>query len=94
MPRQAAAKDLLPRLLEGDEDPEALVQRLGLARIDDAGQIEEVARRAIAANAKAATDFRAGKEAALNALKGFVMREMKGKADPAVVETALKRLLA
>jgi aspartyl-tRNA(Asn)/glutamyl-tRNA(Gln) amidotransferase subunit B len=93
VPRQAASKDLLPRLLEGDEDPEALVGKLGLARIDDAGQIEEVARRAIAANAKAATDFRAGKEAALNALKGFVMREMKGKADPAVVEAALKRLL-
>ncbi|MCK6460939.1 MAG: Asp-tRNA(Asn)/Glu-tRNA(Gln) amidotransferase GatCAB subunit B, partial [Planctomycetes bacterium] len=92
--RQAAAKDLLPRLLEADEDPGALVEKLGLARIDDLGQIEEVARRAIEANAKAAADYRAGKQAALNAIKGFVMREMKGKADPAVVEATLRRLLA
>ncbi len=92
--RQAAAKDLLPRLLEGGDDPAALVQKLGLARIDDLGQIEETARRAIAANAKAVADYRGGKQAALNAIKGFVMREMKGKADPAVVEATLRRLLA
>jgi aspartyl-tRNA(Asn)/glutamyl-tRNA(Gln) amidotransferase subunit B len=91
--RQVASKELLPRLLEGDEDPAALVGKLGLARIDDAGQIEEVCRRAIAGNAKAAADYKAGKAPALNSLKGFVMREMKGKADPAVVEAALKRLL-
>jgi len=94
VPRQAAAKDLLPRLLAGAEDPEALVASLGLAKIDDAGQIEEVARRAIDANAKAVADYRAGKKAALNAIKGFVMREMKGKAAPDVVEKVLVRLLS
>jgi aspartyl-tRNA(Asn)/glutamyl-tRNA(Gln) amidotransferase subunit B len=94
VPRAAAANDLLPRLLQGDEDPEAIVRKLGLGRIDDEAQIEAAARRAIDANAKAAADYRAGKAAALNALKGLVMREMKGKADPAVVEAALKRLLA
>jgi aspartyl-tRNA(Asn)/glutamyl-tRNA(Gln) amidotransferase subunit B len=94
VPRAAAANDLLPRLLQGDEDPEELVKKLGLARIDDAGQIEAAGRRAIEANPKAAADYRAGKAAALNALKGLVMREMKGKADPAVVEEVLKRLLA
>ncbi len=91
--RQVASKDVLPRLLDGDDDPAALVSKLGLARIDDASRIEEVARRAIEANARAAADYRAGRGAALNALKGFVMREMKGKADPAVVEAVLKRLL-
>ncbi len=92
--RQVAATELLPRLLEGDEDPAALVLKLGLARIDDASRIEEVGRRAVAANPKAAADYRAGKEKALGALKGFVMREMQGKANPDVVETVLKRLLA
>jgi aspartyl-tRNA(Asn)/glutamyl-tRNA(Gln) amidotransferase subunit B len=91
--RQVASKDVLPRLLEGDDDPAALVQKLGLARIDDAGRIEEVARRAIAANAKAAADVRAGKEKAIGALMGFVMREMQGKANSDVVQDVLKRLL-
>ena len=91
--RQAASKDVLPRLLEGNEDPAAIVDKLGLARIDDAGKIEEVARRAIGANPKAASDFRAGKEKAIGALMGFVMREMQGKANSDVVQDVLKRLL-
>jgi aspartyl-tRNA(Asn)/glutamyl-tRNA(Gln) amidotransferase subunit B len=91
--RQAAAKDILPRLLERDEDPARLVATLGLARIDDAAFIEEVARRAIDGNPKAAADFRAGKEKAIGALMGFVMREMQGKANSDVVRDVLKRLL-
>jgi aspartyl-tRNA(Asn)/glutamyl-tRNA(Gln) amidotransferase subunit B len=91
--RQVASKDILPRLLEGDDDPAALVGKLGLARIDDTAMVEEVARKAIAANPKAAADFRAGKQQALNALKGPIMRETKGKANPDVVEAVLKRLL-
>jgi aspartyl-tRNA(Asn)/glutamyl-tRNA(Gln) amidotransferase subunit B len=91
--RQAAAKDLLPRLLEGDADPEALVQELGLARIDDTKEIEAIARKAIEQNPKAAADVRAGKEKAIGALMGFVMRETKGKANSDVVRDVLKRLL-
>ncbi len=91
--RQVASKDVLPRLLDGDDDPEALVSKLGLARIDDASRIEDVARRAIAANARAAADYRAGKEKAIGALMGFVMREMQGKANSDVVQDVLKRLL-
>ncbi len=91
--RQVASKDVLPRLLEGDDDPAALIRKLGLARIDDVARIEEVARRAIAANVKAAADYRAGKEKAIGALMGLVMREMAGKANSDVVQDVLKRLL-
>jgi len=92
--RQVAAKEVLPRLLDGETDPAALVEKLGLARIDDAEEIEAVARRAIEANPKAAADYRAGKGKAIGALMGFVMREMKGKANSDVVQDVLKRLLA
>ncbi len=91
--RQVASKEILPRLLEGEGDPAALVEKLGLGRIDDAARIEEVARRAIEANPKAAADYRAGKEKAIGALMGFVMREMQGKANSDVVQAVLKRLL-
>jgi aspartyl-tRNA(Asn)/glutamyl-tRNA(Gln) amidotransferase subunit B len=47
----------------------------------------------IGANPKSADDFRAGKAAALNFLKGQVMRLTKGRANPAVVGELLEKLL-
>ena len=51
-------------------------------------------RDAIAGNAKSVADFRAGKESALNAFKGPVMKAAKGKANPKLVDETLRRLLA
>jgi len=47
----------------------------------------------IAANPKSAADFQAGKVAALNFLKGQVMKASKGKANPAMVGEILERKL-
>ena len=49
--------------------------------------------QAIAANAKSVEDFKAGKTAALQFLVGQVMRLSRGKANPQVVQEALKRRL-
>ena len=58
--------------------------RLGLkAAPSDAGELEGWCRDAIAANSKALAEFKAGKESAINAFKGPVMKAAKGKADPA-----------
>ena len=47
----------------------------------------------MAGNPKAAADFRAGKEKALGALMGFVMRETGGKAHSGVVRGVLLEIL-
>ena len=39
-------------------------------------------------------DFKAGKENAINAMKGFVMKQSKGKANPQAVDEILRRKLA
>jgi aspartyl-tRNA(Asn)/glutamyl-tRNA(Gln) amidotransferase subunit B len=39
-------------------------------------------------------DFKGGKDSAINAFKGPVMRAAKGKADPKLVDETLRRLLA
>ena len=44
-------------------------------------------------NQKAAADYRGGKEKALHSLKGMVMRETRGKANPAAVEELLLELM-
>jgi len=57
-------------------------------------ELDQWCRDAIAANAKAAEEFRAGKESAINGLKGPVMKASKGKANPKLVDETLRRLLA
>jgi aspartyl-tRNA(Asn)/glutamyl-tRNA(Gln) amidotransferase subunit B len=77
------------------EAPDAIAGRLGLlAAPTDAGELEQWCRDAIAANAKALTEFKAGKDSAINAFKGPVMKASKGKADPKLVDATLRKLLA
>ena len=50
--------------------------------------------QAIAAHPGPAADYKAGKTAALNFLKGQVMKLSKGKANPALVGEILQRKLS
>jgi aspartyl-tRNA(Asn)/glutamyl-tRNA(Gln) amidotransferase subunit B len=75
------------------EPPSAIVERMGLAQLSDSAAIESFCEEAIRANPRSADDFRAGKAAALNFLKGQVMRLSKGKANPALVGEILERKL-
>ena len=49
--------------------------------------------RADIENAKSVLDYKAGKAAALQFLVGQVMRQSKGKANPAMVQELLKKKL-
>ena len=60
----------------------------------DAGAVEAVCDKIIAANAKAVADYKGGKEASLKFLVGQVMKETKGKVKAPQAEEILKRKLA
>ncbi len=90
-----AAKQVFAALVERpDRTPEALLQELGLEQISDAGAIEALCREVLAAHAKAVAEFRAGKEKALGAVVGQVMKRSAGRANPALVQETLRRVLA
>jgi aspartyl-tRNA(Asn)/glutamyl-tRNA(Gln) amidotransferase subunit B len=75
--------------------PNAIADRRGLkATPTDAGELEQWCRDSIAANEKAVAEFKGGKESAINAFKGPVMKAAKGKANPKLVDETLRRLLA
>jgi aspartyl-tRNA(Asn)/glutamyl-tRNA(Gln) amidotransferase subunit B len=61
--------------------------------VSDTLVVEKFCDEAVAANPKSAEDFRAGKTAALNFLKGQVMKLSKGRANPALVGEILERKL-
>ncbi len=62
-------------------------------KVSDTGEIRKVVESVLEKNQTAVTDFKNGKESALQFLLGNVMREMKGKADASVAIETLKELL-
>ena len=73
--------------------PAAVVAARGLGQISDAAALEALVREAAAANPRAAADVRAGKEKARAALVGYVMKQTKGRANPAVVDRLITTIL-
>jgi aspartyl-tRNA(Asn)/glutamyl-tRNA(Gln) amidotransferase subunit B len=89
-----AAKEVFVDMFQTGELPEAVVARKGLKAETNLDDLERWCGEAIAANPKSVADFKGGKDSAINAFKGPVMRAAKGKADPKRVDETLRRLLA
>lgn len=89
----AIAQQVFSDMFDSGEMPSTIVEKKGLAQVSDTGTIEKFCDEVIAANQKSADDFRAGKIAALNFLKGQVMKLSKGKANPNLVGEILERKL-
>ncbi len=89
----ASGQTVLAEMVASGKAPSAIVQSMGLAQVSDAGAIETLCDQAIAQNPNPVADYKAGKEAALNALKGQVMKLSRGKANPAMVGEILQRKL-
>ncbi|MBI3821041.1 MAG: Asp-tRNA(Asn)/Glu-tRNA(Gln) amidotransferase subunit GatB [Planctomycetes bacterium] len=70
-----------------------LLQELGLEQISDPAIIENAVREVLAANAKIVAEYKGGKEKALGSLMGQIMKKTGGRANPAELQLALKRLL-
>jgi len=87
------AQDVFAEMFTTGDSPKAIVERNGWSQVSDVGALEALCDQAIAANPGPAADFRAGKAAALNALKGQVMKLSKGKANPALAGEILERKL-
>ncbi|HLH55156.1 MAG TPA: Asp-tRNA(Asn)/Glu-tRNA(Gln) amidotransferase subunit GatB [Verrucomicrobiae bacterium] len=85
------AQDVFAEMFETGEAPGRIVERKGLAQLSDTSALDAFCDQAIAANPGPVADFRNGKAAALNFLKGQVMKLSKGKANPALVGEILER---
>ena len=91
-----SAREVFEALLKPDAEGkpieaariDQIIEDRDLAIVSDTGALEGVITAVIAKNEKAAEDFRNGKQAAIGALIGQVMREAKG-ADPKTVRELL-----
>ncbi len=87
------AKEVLSRIWREGGSPRALVIAENLAQVTDPNVIDAFVAKVLAANPQSVSDFRSGKEKALMFLRGQVIKESAGKADPLVVETRLRAQL-
>lgn len=87
------AKEVFELVFKEDIDPEAYVKEHSLATVNDEGELRAVVEKVIAENPQSVEDYRNGKEKAIGFLVGQTMRQMKGKANPSMVNELLKELL-
>ena len=86
-------KEVFAEMMVSGKQPAVIVEEKGLKQVSDTGAIEALCDEVIAANPASVADFKSGKEAALNFLKGQVMKLSKGKANPALAGEILAKKL-
>jgi aspartyl-tRNA(Asn)/glutamyl-tRNA(Gln) amidotransferase subunit B len=87
------AKDVFARLRGTDRAPSDIVAELGMTQVKDEGAIEAVVQKLVADNPKQAEALRGGKASLLGFFVGGVMKATQGRANPAVVNAVIKRVL-
>jgi aspartyl-tRNA(Asn)/glutamyl-tRNA(Gln) amidotransferase subunit B len=87
------AKEVFTEMFATGKTAAAIVEEKGMKQESDLGAIVSLCAEVIRANPKSVEDYKAGKAAAINFLKGQVMKLSKGKANPNVVSEALAKLL-
>jgi aspartyl-tRNA(Asn)/glutamyl-tRNA(Gln) amidotransferase subunit B len=88
------AKTVFEEIYRTGRDAEVIVKEKGLVQITDESAIEKAVAEAIEKNPKEAGRFRGGEEKLLGFFVGQVMKAMKGKANPQVVNELLKKKLS
>ncbi len=90
-------REVLGKMIESGELADAIIEAGGFRMVSDRGAIAEAIEAALAGNPKALEDLKGGKkkpEAVKGFLRGQVMKQTGGKADPALVGELLDAKLA
>lgn len=91
---RTVAKEVFEKVFKENIDPVQYVEEKGLLMVSDEGVLKSTIERIVGENPASVNDYRSGKEKALGFLVGQTMKEMKGKADPGMINKILKELLA
>jgi aspartyl-tRNA(Asn)/glutamyl-tRNA(Gln) amidotransferase subunit B len=88
-----AAKEVFEEMAASGGEPEAIVEKKGLAQVSDPAAIREAATRVLERNATQVAAYRAGKQQLFGFFVGQLMKEMGGKADAGMANEVLKEML-
>ena len=87
------AKEVYAKVAGSGRSPREVVDELGISQVSDVGAIEQVCRRIVEQSPKQVEQLRGGKSALMGYFVGQVMREMRGAANPQLVNETIRRIL-
>ncbi|MBI2635703.1 Asp-tRNA(Asn)/Glu-tRNA(Gln) amidotransferase subunit GatB [Candidatus Peregrinibacteria bacterium] len=88
-----SGKTVLEKMVATGKAPKDIIAAEGMGQISDDAKIEALVKEAIAKNPKAIEDYKNGKQAALGAIVGYVMKMTNGQANPGKVNKLLQKAL-
>ncbi|WP_160123429.1 Asp-tRNA(Asn)/Glu-tRNA(Gln) amidotransferase subunit GatB [Rhodovarius lipocyclicus] len=88
------AKQVFEAMIETGKAPGVIVEERGLKQVTDTGAIEKVIAEVMAANEGKVAEYRSGKDKLFGFFVGQTMKASGGKANPAMVNELLKKMLA
>lgn len=89
-----AGKEVLTQMVQSGKSAQEIIDASGMKQISDEGALIAIVDQALAANEQSVTAYKAGKQAALGAIVGWIMKETKGQANPAKVNELLRSKLS
>jgi len=90
---EKVGEQILIKMLDEKVSPRRYAEQNGLLGVQSSSEVEAIVGKVVAENAKVVADFKAGNEKSLHFLAGLVMKQTRGKADPASVQKLLKKTL-
>ena len=85
------AKKIFRKMFEDGIDPKEHIEKEGLTQVQDEGFILNIVKEVLSQNPQSIDDLKNGKDRAFGFLVGQVMKQSKGKANPQIVNTLLKK---
>lgn len=90
--RMNLAKSTLEKMLDTGKKVTELISESDMAGLDE-NALLDLCQKAVESNPNAVSDYKNGKEKAIKALVGFVMKNSRGKADAVAAENKIKEII-
>jgi len=87
------AKTVFEEMYRTGKPAPTIVAEQGLVQMSDSAALADILTKILADNASQVADYRAGKQKVLGFFVGQTMKATQGKANPAVVNELLRKLL-
>lgn len=89
----ASAKEVFALMWESGEDPLLIVEKNGWRQLNDPALVKTAVQQVLQAEAQKVAEYHAGKSKLFAYFFGSVMRNLRGRGDPATVQNVLQQEL-
>ncbi len=88
------AKEVFELMINDNRDPKVIVEEKGLIQESNVGELEKIIEKVLKENGDKVAEYKSGKDKLFGYFVGSVIKESKGKANPALVNDILKKKLS